>query len=101
MMQGAFNVNSTSVAAWKAMLASIAQALRPRGELVVIDYRRQVGESSPWVLDHVRAGEAQIIEEIEAAGFVRVSSEDFLRENWFARFRKAEKRDKAEGEPRP
>jgi len=85
----------------KAMLASIALALRPRGELVVIDYRRQVGVSSPWVLGHVRASEAQIIEEIEAAGFVRVPSEDFLRDNWFARFRKAEKSDKPEVEPKP
>lgn len=84
----------------KAMLASIAQALRPGGELVVIDYRRTPGISSPWVLDHVRAGEAQTIEEIEAAGFQRVGGEDFLRENWFARFRKLERPSRPEEQGR-
>ena len=72
----------------KETLASIAQALRPGGELVVIDYRRVPGISSPWVLEHVRAGEAQAIEEIVAAGFHYLGGEDFLRENWFGRFRK-------------
>lgn len=76
----------------KAMLASIARALRPGGELAVIDYRRTPGIASPWILGHVRAGEAQASEEIEAAGFEKVAEEDFLRENWFARFRKLEPR---------
>jgi ubiquinone/menaquinone biosynthesis C-methylase UbiE len=82
----------------QAMLASIARALRPDGELVVIDYERIPGIGSPWVLSHVRAGEARVTEEIEAAGFVKVGEEDFLRENWFARFRKREP-EPTTGEP--
>jgi SAM-dependent methyltransferase len=72
----------------KAMLASIARALRPGGELVVIDYRRTPGLSSPWVQGHVRAGQEQATEEIVAAGFAPLGEETFLRDNWFLRFRK-------------
>lgn len=74
----------------KAMLVSIARALRPGGELVVIDYRRTPGLSSPWVQGHVRAGQEQATEEIVAAGFVPLGEETFLRDNWFLRFRKAD-----------
>jgi SAM-dependent methyltransferase len=71
-----------------AMLRSIATALRPDGELVVIDFRRIPGVSRPWILGHVRAGRSEVAAEIEQAGFERVASEDFLRENYFLRFRK-------------
>jgi predicted methyltransferase len=72
----------------KAMLASIARALRPQGELVVIDYRRTPDVNSTWVQGHVRAGQEQVSAEIAAAGFVPVGEEQFLRHNWFLRFRK-------------
>jgi SAM-dependent methyltransferase len=83
-----------------AMLASIRRALRPGGELVVIDYRRGPGTGSPWIREHVRAGEELVSEEIEAAGFARVGQETFLQDNWFLRFRKLEPtRDSAEAPP--
>lgn len=72
----------------KAMLASIREALRPGGELAVIDYRREPGVSSPWVMSHVRLGRDEAVEEIEAAGFELIGEEDFLRENYFLRFRR-------------
>jgi SAM-dependent methyltransferase len=72
----------------RSMLASISRALREDGELVVIDYRRILGVSSPWVMSHVRAGQAEITEEIRSAGFEVVEEHDFLRENYFLRFRK-------------
>jgi predicted methyltransferase len=72
----------------KAMLASISRALRPQGELVVIDYRRTPDLNSTWVQGHVRAGQQQVSEEIAAAGFVPMGEEQFLRHNWFLRFRK-------------
>jgi precorrin-6B methylase 2 len=71
-----------------AMLASIARALRPGGQLIVIDFRRIPGESAPWVLSHVRAGEAEVTAEIRAAGFELAGEEGFLRTNYFLRFRK-------------
>ncbi len=51
-------------------LASIHQALRPGGRLVVIEFDRVEGKSSAFVLKHVRASQAVFRKEIEAAGFV-------------------------------
>lgn len=72
----------------KATLASIRAALRPGGELVVVDFIREVGVSRPWILEHVRAGQAEVAREIEAAGFKRVRDEatPFLAENYMMRF---------------
>lgn len=70
------------------MLRSIYQALRPGGELVVIDFHRIPGRSSAWVLSHVRLGREEAISEIEAAGFELIGEERFLRENYYLRFRK-------------
>lgn len=72
----------------RAMLASIHRALRPGGELVLVEFRRVPGESSDWVLQHVRAGEEVFTAEIEAAGFRKIGRADFLRENYLVRFRK-------------
>jgi len=50
-------------------LASLREALRPGGRLVVVDFERVEGQSRAWVLEHVRCGREQVIAEIEAAGF--------------------------------
>jgi ubiquinone/menaquinone biosynthesis C-methylase UbiE len=71
-----------------SVLASIRQALRRGGELVVVDYRREPGKSSDWIVKHVRAGQEEAAKEIEAAGFERVETPDFLKENYLMRFRK-------------
>ncbi len=72
----------------RSSTASIHRALRPGGELVVIDFIRIEGVSRRWILDHVRAGKDVVVREIESVGFRKVGEEDFLRENWFVRFRK-------------
>lgn len=72
----------------QAMLASIHQALRPGGRLIVIDFRREAGFSSPWVMGHVRAGAAQVIDEISAAGFALSEQPSLLRTNYFLTFDK-------------
>ncbi|WP_172600361.1 class I SAM-dependent methyltransferase [Sulfurivermis fontis] len=72
----------------QAMLASIHQALRPGGRLIIIDFRREAGFSSPWVMGHVRAGEAQVIAEVTAAGFTLTAQPDLLRSNYFLIFTK-------------
>ena len=69
-------------------LQSIHQALRPGGELVVIDFIREEGKSSEFILGHVRADEATFTAEIESAGFERVERSVFLEENYFLRFRR-------------
>ena len=70
------------------MLRSIHDALRPGGELVVIDFEREPGVSSSWVMRHVRAGRGQVIAEVELAGFRFTREEPILRGNFFLRFRK-------------
>ena len=78
----------------RSMLASIRRALKPGGELVLIDFERIPGVSTPWVLSHVRADREQVIEEIEAAGFELVEERpELLRSNYFMRFRKRPESD--------
>lgn len=72
----------------QAMLASLRQALKPGGRLVVIDYERIPGRSSAWVLGHVRAGRETVIAEVEAAGFQLLRSHPLLRDNFFLEFRR-------------
>lgn len=70
----------------KPMLASIRQALRSGGTLIVVDFERIEGKGSPWVMEHVRAGKEEVIREIEAAGFRFAGQGNFLRENYFLKF---------------
>jgi predicted methyltransferase len=70
----------------RAMLDSIRQALRAGGTLIVIDFEREEGRSSAWVLGHVRAGREQVIREIEAAGFRFAGAEEILKNNFYLRF---------------
>lgn len=70
----------------QTMLASMRDALRPGGSLIIIDYRKQPGISTGWVMSHVRAGKQKVIDEIEKAGFKLQADSDLLRENFFLRF---------------
>lgn len=69
-------------------MQSIHRALRPGGTVLLIDFRRIEGTSSEWVLNHVRAGQEEVTEEIKACGFEWVESLDLLEENYVVRFRK-------------
>jgi ubiquinone/menaquinone biosynthesis C-methylase UbiE len=69
-------------------LASIRRALRPGGQLFLVEFKRIPGQSPDWILNHVRAGEEVVTAEIEAAGFRRVERFDFLQDNYVLRFRK-------------
>lgn len=69
-------------------LESIREALRPGGELVVIDFKRIPGFSGAWVMSHVRAGEEEVTTEIQSAGFELVQRLDFMQTQYFLRFRK-------------
>jgi ubiquinone/menaquinone biosynthesis C-methylase UbiE len=70
-------------------LASLHRAVRPGGRLVVVDFVRTPGESSDWVLSHVRAGQEVVENEITAAGFEKSGEvKDLLKENYLVVFRK-------------
>src|SRR5262249_29396925 len=69
-------------------LASIYQALRPRGQLIVIDFHRIPGKTKEWTLNHVRAGQDVFTGEIVASGFKLTGEEKFLKENYLNRFEK-------------
>ncbi|MGF1644069.1 MAG: class I SAM-dependent methyltransferase [Thiotrichales bacterium] len=69
-------------------MASLFRALRPGADLIVVDYKRVPGWSSPWVLSHVRAGKETFVDEITSVGFVFVEEVDFMRTQYFLRFSK-------------
>jgi predicted methyltransferase len=69
-------------------MASIRRALRPGGEIVLVDFKRVPGTSSEWILNHVRAGQETVTAEIEAAGFSKVEEIGLLKDNYILRFRK-------------
>lgn len=71
-------------------IASIQKALKRDGRLILIDFRRVPGESSDFVMGHVRAGEDVFVSEVIQAGF-RKSRElkGLLKENYFIEFVKS------------
>lgn len=74
----------------RAMLASLRKALRPGGELLVVDFERIPGTSRDWVLDHMRADKQTFTREIEAASFELAAEVpvEGLKENYVLRFRR-------------
>lgn len=70
-------------------MTSLARALKPGGRVVMVDFHRIPGKSSEWILGHLRAGKETFVEEIEQAGFEKVSEADFLKDNYLVVFRKA------------
>jgi ubiquinone/menaquinone biosynthesis C-methylase UbiE len=71
-------------------MASIFRSLKKGGQVVVVDFKREEGVSSDWILKHVRAGKDVVIREIQQCGFVLEEQPDLLKENYLLRFRKAE-----------
>ncbi len=73
-------------------LASLHQALRPEGNVFIVDFERIPGKSRDWVLDHVRAGKQTVIDEMQSAGFELVAEREIatLVENYFLEFRRTQ-----------
>jgi predicted methyltransferase len=70
----------------QTMLASIRRALRRGGRLIVIDFHKQPGISSRWVMGHVRTNRDTVTREIRSAGFRLVDDKPLLRSNYFLEF---------------
>ena len=70
-------------------MQSIHRALKPGGQVVLIDFHRIEGVSREWVMGHVRAGQEVFVEEITKAGFRVVEEKpDMLDESYYVRFEK-------------
>lgn len=69
-------------------MSSLHRALRPGGEVFLVDFKRIPGVSSDWILDHVRAGQEVFEREIQSVGFRKMEEIELLKENYFVRFRK-------------
>ena len=71
-------------------LASLHDAIRPDGTLVLIEFHRIPGKSPDRLLEHVRAGREVFQAEIESAGFEFVDEIklDGLDDNYILRFRR-------------
>lgn len=70
-------------------LASIRKALRPNGQLILVDFERIPGESDEWILNHMRAGQETFEAEIQMAGFTKTEEiKGLLKDNYMVRFTK-------------
>jgi len=69
-------------------LASLYDATRPGGQLVVIEFHRVEGVTNKFIFEHVRAGREVFQAEIEAAGFrfIEEIEVDDLDDNYILRF---------------
>jgi len=72
------------------VLFSLYKAIRPLGNLYVVDFERIQGTSRPWIMEHVRCDKRTVIKEIEQAGFQFVEELPVpgLSENYMLRFRR-------------
>jgi ubiquinone/menaquinone biosynthesis C-methylase UbiE len=72
----------------QSTLASLHQAMKPGGRLVIVDFERIPGTSRKWILGHVRCDKQTVIREVTAAGFTYVDEVDLagLKENYIIRF---------------
>lgn len=70
-------------------MKSLHAALKSKGKLYLIDFKRIEGESTAWTMSHVRAGQEVFEDEILSCGFAKVQEfKDVLKENYFILFEK-------------
>jgi len=74
----------------KSTLASLHAAIKPGGQLIIVDFERIEGVSRKFIMGHVRCGKSRVIEEVTAAGFKMIEEIKVrgLKENYFLRFQR-------------
>ena len=73
-------------------MRSLYRALKPAGEVVLVDFHRIPGESSDWILGHVRGDQETFLREIRLSGFEVVEEHDFLETSYCVRLQKSPRR---------
>jgi SAM-dependent methyltransferase len=78
------------------MLASIRNALRPSGRLVIIDFDLRT-DSREFVKQRARAAREVYYREIAAAGFAQIDAKNapVIKDNFYAEFRRVEHKPQA------
>lgn len=76
-------------------LNSIHRALRPDGQLMIVDFERVQGVSKPFVLGHVRCGKGTVTDEVLDAGFSLVAEIPLMEEQYVLVFEKRDSPDPA------
>lgn len=69
-------------------LASIHQALRDGGTLMIVDFERINGVTTPFSIEHVRCGKGTVMDEIKDSGFDFVKEFPIMKEQYVITFKK-------------
>ncbi|MBP90618.1 MAG: hypothetical protein CMJ64_28565 [Planctomycetaceae bacterium] len=70
-------------------MRSVHRVLRPGGHVVLVEFHREEGKSSDWILNHLRANQETFVNEIRLAGFEVVDEKGFLKTSYWMRFKKS------------
>lgn len=75
---------------YQDMLRSIYKALRPGGQLFLVEYDKRPGISRDWLIQHIRGTREEFTKEIEAGGFNMAGDIkiDGLKDTFVRRFQK-------------
>lgn len=71
-------------------MRSIFRALKPQGRVILVEFHREEGKSTDWILGHIRAGQDVFVKEIKTSGFDVLGEEKFLETSYFMIFQKAD-----------
>ena len=71
-------------------MASIHEALRPGGVLVIVDFERVKGVSPPFAMTHIRCGRGTVTDEVKDAGFDFVKEVPMMKDQYIIKFVKRE-----------
>lgn len=70
-------------------MASIYEALRPGGRVMIVDFERIVGVSREWTLGHIRCGKGTVTDEVKDSGFDFIEEVDLgMDDQWVRIYRK-------------
>jgi len=69
-------------------MASIRQALRPGGRVVLVDFKRIEGVTKAEILKHVRADQETVTREVNSKGFKLIAEPLILQDNYCIVFEK-------------